>query len=113
MDLPVVCYAVFTGTDASIASASGCTVALTTASQKWTITPDADMVGAATFDPDGLFDVQVSNGGDIAAGATARVFLTNFTAGNLLEVMSIDPATGLAADYDGDVKVTVRRFPAP
>lgn len=109
VDLPVACFAVFDGTDAAVTVASGCTVALNTASQKWTITPDAEVVGAATFTPDGLFDVQVS--GVSTPGATARQFLVNFTAGDLLEVYSIDPATGLAANFDGELKVTVRRFP--
>lgn len=110
IDCPVVCFAVFDGTDGSRVAGSGCTVALNTASQKWTITPDAEIVGAAGFTPDGVFHVDVSAASN-AVGAAARVFLTNFTAGDALEILSIDPATGLAANYDGELKVLVRRLP--
>lgn len=107
----VIGWAGFAPATGVVAAGAWVAVALTGASQAWTLTLDPDGPGGLAFTrADGL--VAVRGYVRSASGATARVLIASINpagSGSAL-VESIDPATGALANATGTIIVEVVLF---
>lgn len=107
MQVQTIAVVTFNPTPFTVVSGFGGALAEDVANQAWGLTLDGYEAGTED-PPEGTFWGYASGGGD--TGADARIYPCTYNGFGQFQILSVDPATGLAADAIGYLTVEIRRL---